>query len=101
MVAHRHPRQEEVEPADERVEAEVPPGQRLVVVEQGGVGVGEPASQRPGIARGEPTEAERRASSRATGKSPTAMGRRCSADSTSGRPKPSHDDGSTTTSHAA
>ena len=57
MVAHRDPRQEEVEPADERVEAEVPPGQRLVVVEQGGVGVGEPAPQRPGIGRGEPAEA--------------------------------------------
>jgi len=59
MVAHRNLRQQEVEPAHERVEAEVPPGQRLVVVEQVGVGVGEPASQRPGIARGEPAEAER------------------------------------------
>jgi hypothetical protein len=44
MVAHRDVRQEEVEPAHERVEAEVPPGERLVVVEQVGVGVGQPAS---------------------------------------------------------
>ena len=41
MVAHGNVRQEDVEPADERVEAEVPPRHRLVVVEQGGVGVRE------------------------------------------------------------
>jgi hypothetical protein len=41
------------------------------------------------------------ASSRATGKSPTAIGRRCNADSISGSPNPSQVDGSATTSHAA
>ena len=59
MVAHPNPRQEEVEPADERVETEVPPRDRLVVVEQGRVGVGEPVAQRVGVGRGKPAEAER------------------------------------------
>ena len=41
------------------------------------------------------------ASSRATGNPPTAIGLRCSADSISGSPKPSHVEGSTTASQAA
>ena len=66
-----------------------------------GSGSASQAAQRLRVGGVEPAEAERRQLRGPPGSSPTAIGSRCSADSISGSPKPSHDDGSTTASQAA
>lgn len=75
-------------------------GDGLVVVEEPGVGLGEPGVEGPGVVGGEPAEAEALQLG-GNGVAADGQGRRWTADSTTGLPKPSQLDGKTTASHAA